>query len=636
MKAWLIALLLLAGAADVWRNVAMPKGAPVVPLPAPLVLYTDFVDGPVAGGENNLGGYLSVFGVNFGAFADLGTVAGARVFIGGQEVANYRVLDTAVTTQNGFPVTVQRLVCQVGSAGVQGLALGTAYAVSVQVNGVASNASDLDGNSLLFTPVSAPIVFVDEANGLESNAGTMAAPKQFLQTFTSGNMSGACASNTSVSGGSSNGVQAGTLFVLRGGTWAHVVSHGNRWVDLFRVTGCDPAATPTGGAKGTNAGYLKFVAYPGPVLGNAPEAVVYQQPAQGANGGGFNGNDTARAQEVNPYGATGYAQYVAISGLKIALDPGTGSDAAPVNLQTSAKFWRVVNCDLSYPSTVAGAGHAKAGGVSGDGAGAVVCGNYIHDVGCDPAFNENHGVYMDANLIYTRNFVVAYNHIKNITGGSGVQQYSQVISPPDADGFGGFTGQSVHHNWIDTPKKYGLNLADNSLSGKWWGNVVLHAGLYPLRLNTNSASLALTVMNNTFYDGCTTKAGLNAMVSNEWNATSGTVELKDNAFVMGAARANNPLAWYANNATDSALAWTNNLWFDPDGVTTAAPSGAGHTGEIYGDPKFSVPYTAFSLLASSPAIGAAAISINLTVTRDFALGPQPRAGQTVNSIGAYA
>src|SRR5258708_687377 len=69
-----------------------------VPSAAPLVLYTDFVDVPVSGGENGLGGYLTIFGTGFGTFANLGTTAGAKVTIGGAEVANYRVLDLSVVT----------------------------------------------------------------------------------------------------------------------------------------------------------------------------------------------------------------------------------------------------------------------------------------------------------------------------------------------------------------------------------------------------------------------------------------------------------------------------------------------------------------------------------------------------------
>src|ERR1700689_2215906 len=53
--------------------------------PAPVVLYTDLVAGPVKGGENDLGAYVSIFGRNFGAAA-----AQAHVFFGTREAAAYR------------------------------------------------------------------------------------------------------------------------------------------------------------------------------------------------------------------------------------------------------------------------------------------------------------------------------------------------------------------------------------------------------------------------------------------------------------------------------------------------------------------------------------------------------------------
>ena len=54
----------------------------------PWVRYTDTVTAPTTGGVNGLGGYLSLFGSNFGTASGLGTTT--KVFIGGTEAANYR------------------------------------------------------------------------------------------------------------------------------------------------------------------------------------------------------------------------------------------------------------------------------------------------------------------------------------------------------------------------------------------------------------------------------------------------------------------------------------------------------------------------------------------------------------------
>ena len=47
----------------------------------------------MSGGEGDQGGYLSIFGTNFGTAAGMGS--STRVYIGGVEVANYRYLGAA-------------------------------------------------------------------------------------------------------------------------------------------------------------------------------------------------------------------------------------------------------------------------------------------------------------------------------------------------------------------------------------------------------------------------------------------------------------------------------------------------------------------------------------------------------------
>src|SRR3990172_5337954 len=52
---------------------------------APIIFYTDILNGPNTGGENNNGIYLSIFGKGFGA-----TRGTATVTINGTEVATYK------------------------------------------------------------------------------------------------------------------------------------------------------------------------------------------------------------------------------------------------------------------------------------------------------------------------------------------------------------------------------------------------------------------------------------------------------------------------------------------------------------------------------------------------------------------
>src|ERR1044071_4422714 len=104
----------------------------------PIIFYTDFVAGPLIGGENGKGCYLSIFGKNFGNFADY--VNGTNhVFIGGSEVDNYRCLvpavDSGLNDKRGVYETtgLMELRVQVGSLGLP--TYGTALNITMSVKG---------------------------------------------------------------------------------------------------------------------------------------------------------------------------------------------------------------------------------------------------------------------------------------------------------------------------------------------------------------------------------------------------------------------------------------------------------------------------------------------------------------------
>ncbi|MHB8811687.1 MAG: Ig domain-containing protein [Steroidobacteraceae bacterium] len=383
-------------------------------------------------GEYGAGGYLTIYGFNFGTSANLGTPAGARVYIDGKEVANYRFLQLTKACQNGDPRSFYALGVQVGSANVQALAIGANYAVSVVVNGVASNTTTIFGDTIQVGLSQSPVIYINETSGNDANAGTVGAPLQHVQLYSSGNMSGACASNTTVSGGVSNGVQAGTQFVFRNGTFAYFNSHANRMMEAFRVTGCPVATTPTGGVLGVNAGYLGFVAHPGlrttdSGWANAPEVPYSNQPG---GAGAFMGSDSARVAEATPYGFTGYGRYLYMSEWKATIDPAqTDSSAAPFYTNNGSNYWRIFNSDISFPN----ANHMLSAGISGNGYQRRWMLNYIHDVYCDSGL-QNHGIYVDGvqlssgGYCYSNYDVIAFNYITNITGGSGIQPAAPVRS----------------------------------------------------------------------------------------------------------------------------------------------------------------------------------------------------------------
>lgn len=92
-------------------------------------MYTDIASGPNAGGENNLGAYLSIFGKNFGGNG-LGRLV--KVEIGGVEVDNYRYLGPSKGRAD-----VQQISVQIGALGNPTPA--TSLPVQVRVNGIGSN-----------------------------------------------------------------------------------------------------------------------------------------------------------------------------------------------------------------------------------------------------------------------------------------------------------------------------------------------------------------------------------------------------------------------------------------------------------------------------------------------------------------
>lgn len=95
---------------------------PVAALAAPTVFYTDIESGPNAGGENNNGAYLSIFGKGFGT-----SLSQVKVYIGNGEVTRYMYLGPSLGRSD-----VQEIDVQLGTAVTTG-------PIRVVVNGVSSN-----------------------------------------------------------------------------------------------------------------------------------------------------------------------------------------------------------------------------------------------------------------------------------------------------------------------------------------------------------------------------------------------------------------------------------------------------------------------------------------------------------------
>ena len=576
--------------------------APTVPTAGvPYVRYTDTLSAPTSGGENGAGGYLSIFGTNFGAAGGLGTTT--KVYIGGTEVANYRYLGLSKV---GSQLGLQQLTVQVGSLG--GLAVGTAAPVMVTVNGVPSN---IDST---FTPTAGKIWFVAlTGNDSTAVAGDITHPSRYLQ-------------NTSALTGAYFKMGAGDEVVIRGGSWSDTNGVDTTWMRF----GAGSAAR-----NGTAKAWIHITAYPGPIKGNAIEDVHYTTPS-GASGG------IAGAWQAIA-GTTG--EYVSVSNLRMEVAGGAARDAAPINFQYSAGHWRVVNNELG-PWVAGNSAVLNAAGISGHGDTNIIYGNHIHDI-AGLADLQNHGIYADTTA---QNWDVGYNWINNMTGGSAIQfndneggAGSYVL--PHGGTWAGFTGIKIHHNWVQNAIKYGVNFNDQgstqlgTYSGTIWDNVIIGTGLPPLRISSTQPTQQLWFAYNTIYDCMTTFSGSgNGLVRNEgFGAGSGINNVfYDNIFAFGPHTVAGT-TWFADvggtPATTTTYSFKNNLY---SGTTLDLPSLIGDLLGLIGDPQFTSASTyVLTTAATSPARKSAtqALPTGFKVTDDFT-GTVWR-GTGVSDVGAY-
>jgi hypothetical protein len=570
----------------------------------PVISYTDTVSAPTAGGENNNGGYLSIFGSNFGSASGMGTTT--KVFIGNTEVANYRYLGASKV---GAKLGLQQLTVQVGSLG--GAAVGTALPIKVVVNGVASN---LDQT---FTPTSGHVLFVSlSGNDTTAVIGDITHPFRSLQNMNT--MKGAYFS-----------MGSGDQIVIRGGNWSDTNGVDTTWVKF----GASQYAR-----NGTAKAYIHFTAYPGPVNGNAIEDVHYSTPS--GTSGGIQGPWSAIA------GTSG--EYVAVSNLRFDIQGGANRDAAPINFQYTAGPWRVVNNEIG-PWIAGNSQILNAAGISGHGNGNVVMGNHIHDIQ-GLADLQNHGIYADTTA---QNWNVGYNWIHDMTGGSLIQFNDNeggagTYQLPHGGIWPGFVGIQVHHNWLENSVKYGVNFSDQmsakagTYDGKIWNNVIIGTQLPPLRILSTQPTQTLWFAFNTMYNDMTTFSGTgNGYVRQEgWANMAGVQNVFFNNIMSFGPNTVAGTQWFANvggtAANQNTYNFKRNLYF-ASGQSPAAPGTIGDTTAIVSNPLFVNPAQSnFETQTSSPARKATtqALPNGFAVPDDFTRLMKRVPGQATD-IGSY-
>lgn len=611
----------------------LSSGAVVSAAPAagaPIILYTDFVAGPTTGGENNKGGYLSLYGLNFGVFSDYGTAN--HVTIGGVEVDNYRCLIAGVGAGIGNRLMdltgIQCLRVQVGALGSP--TAGVALKIDMTVGGNhPANPTDgsgnyLDyltkydntGNALTFTPQPGAFIFVNRSTGNNANPGTFASPIKDLQTSTG--FGGAYKCGTS-SSDATNGIKPGTHVIDMGGT-ANAVGLAGFAAYIFRISG----TAPTGAA---NRGPICFTSYPGAAGANSPVTSVIQGVAvSSSGGGGFISNDQARAGETNPYdGLTGWGRWMHFSNIKIISSANGERDGCPMNLASGSNDWRIVNCDLSWPWVSNSNNITNAAGIAGNGYRVFAAGNYIHNIQGNATDNQNHGMYIDGSVVCANGYVAAFNFIKDITAGNGIQTFNS--QAPDS-----IQNISIHHNWIETVHKHGLNCSDSTQSRADWNNVVLFAGEASYNISTGAVTAAsgIRAYNNTFY-GFAMVVGTRPAIWNQGGNGGGaaSTDFRNNIVSQSASHG---ATGYSFQSLDSGTNnFSKNRWYDPNGNLTTKP--ANDSTGSYGIPGFTdVTVKDFSLLTGSACKDAGGSPL-VTRSTDFLIHATPF--NTTHDIGAF-
>jgi hypothetical protein len=204
---------------------------------APVIFFTDIESGPITGGENNLGVFITIYGLRFGDDA-----SDALVSIGGTEVAKYVSWNPPADQGSGasdparlLPRGLQRIVVQPGPSVSSG-------DIEVVVAGQPSN-------PLPFTVRAGRILWVDGSAASEGN-GSLATPFKYLYDLKGSN------------------VTAGDTVYVKNGGAGFVYTDQDPSAGLTHTHLSLSSGDPTGGANAP----IAIIGYPDtpPVIGGQP------------------------------------------------------------------------------------------------------------------------------------------------------------------------------------------------------------------------------------------------------------------------------------------------------------------------------------------------------------------------------
>jgi hypothetical protein len=572
----------------------------------PTLIDTDINSGSLTNGENNKGAYLTLYGYSFGTKSNLGTSLGARVYMRDplgdntwHEVDNYRFLDQSPTYEINQSLMIR---CQIGALGGSQTA-GRLLDIKVNVAGTDTNV--LIGQFMIQT---GHFWFVS-LNGNDSTGvrDDINHPYRYVQNWVNGSVAMASPSIFQAIGG----IQPGDTIVIRGdeGTWSDTKGFNDTgFYPWLRFARGDAGFTPGfgGGTAPTGAaghGYIHITAYP--AVG-ANEDVHYAGP----NG--------AIMGTLGSFANAGWGKYVSVSNLRMETTSGSTRDAGMVNFQNGADYWRVYGNyagPWAVQSTV-----TNSSAIGGQGNYMKVFFNKVSSISGYLADQQNHGMYFGGQNSGSannacQNCEVAYNWIVDSVCGSGIQFFWQngVSGTPSSV----FVGNRVHHNFVDTTLKYGINMADGNVSADIYDNIVINTGLVALRfVGPTGATFAMNWAYNTIWNWNTVNGAQTAAFLNDGFADAGSCKINHNIFAMPAGHTQT-VSWYGNNgAGDGNQTMDENLYYDYAGTLTGSAAKDAHP--ITTSPLFTNPaLNNFTCQTGGAGINAVTRTEAIAVLTDF-------------------
>ena len=558
----------------------------------PTIIDMDFNAGPLTGGPTGNGPPITIFGYNLGLSTTLGQQGGT--FVSFRDTAGDNTWYT-VAAYNSLGPSLTFNANQVEALSFYPGSLGGSQTNGHTLDVKVTNAG-VDSNILssFYTIQPGDFYYVNNSTGIDATGvkNDITKPFRYFQFWTGTTFTGVCGSGH---------LQPGDWIIpTTGGPWTDQTGFDGR---LFRFAQTGSWATGVGGGNAPTGvaghGYINFAVLPGQTF-----AGVFTP------GGGIQGCQ-------GTFAFNGFGKYVAISGISSQIQGGAGRDAAPINGQDGADHWRVYHCNCG-PWVAGSSTVLNAAGIVGQFSNAKIKFNVCHDIqGLSDL--QNHGIYMggttDGGLDQaTTNTEISYNWVYNCTGGSGIQWFW-------ANSAATMTGNSCHHNYVDTVQKYGINLGDSTVSIDCYNNIIINCGLNLFRIAPPAGQTpAVNVCMNTGYGFNRTGGVVNtAAILQEGTVTSGFVKIRHNIITQSAAISASVVRYFNNGGGDSNVTADQNVWWNFH-TGAALTGGITDADAITSDPLFtsltSSPIN-LTLSSGSPALDAVTTTEAISVTTDF-------------------